>query len=200
MADYSNKNLIEYEADARKEKLSSVIFLLFICTLLVFFIYLKTSVFMLVSVKGDSMCNTLSSGDLLFADRTSAVSRGDIVVILRSDVNEEALIKRVIGVEGDTLWSTGGYVYRSYTDKYGNTVTEKLNEDYVYKQGSTGFFGKVTVPKGCIFVLGDNREISSDSRSFGFVELNCVLGVVPKWSVDIKNSSFIIWYKNAVSG
>lgn len=200
MADYSNKNLIEYEADVKRERLTSVIFLLFICTLLVFFIYLKTAVFMLVSVKGHSMCNTLSNGDLLFADRTSKVSRGDIVVILRSDVNEEALIKRVIGVEGDTLWSEGGYVYRSYLDETGKEVTERLNEDYVYKQGSTKIFGRFTVPKGCIYVLGDNREISSDSRSFGAVDLNCVLGVVPKWSVDVKDSSFMIWYKKAVNG
>ncbi len=200
MADYSNKNLIEYEAAVKREKFTSLIFLLFICTFLIFCFYLRTEVYMLVSVKGSSMCNTLFDGDLLLADKTSTVDRGDVVVVLKNEVKDEALIKRVIGLEGDTIWTEDGYVYRSYVDKNGQTVSEKLEEYYLYRQGSTRIYDKVTVPEGCIYIMGDNRDISSDSRSFGAVELNCVLGIVPQWSINIKDSKFVTWYKEALNG
>lgn len=199
MGDYSNKNLIEKREAIRRENAISIIVTVVLVVVLLVFMYLKTAVFMVVSVKGNSMYDTLSDGDLLFANRLSSVSRGDIVVIHDNEIESEALIKRVIGLEGDDVWAINGYVYITYTDENGERVTEKLVEDYVYRQGTTKMSGKITVPDGCIFVMGDNRTASSDSRYFGSVKLSAVMGVVPDWSVDIKDGGFIKWYKGIVT-
>lgn len=199
MGEYSNKNLIEKREAIRRDNVISVIVTVVLVVILLVFLYLKTAVFMVVSVKGSSMYDTLSDGDLLFANKLSSVSRGDVVVIHDPEIDNEALIKRVIGLGGDELWTVNGYVYITYTDSQGERVTERLVEDYVYREGMTKMSGKITVPEGCIFVMGDNRTASSDSRFFGAVKLSSVMGVVPEWSVNIKDSGFIKWYKGIVT-
>lgn len=199
MGEYSNKNLIEKREAIRRDNVISVIVTVVLVVILLVLLYLKTAVFMVVSVKGSSMYDTLSDGDLLFANKLSSVSRGDVVVIHDPEIDNEALIKRVIGLGGDELWTVNGYVYITYTDSQGERVTERLVEDYVYREGTTKMSGKITVPEGCIFVMGDNRTASSDSRFFGAVKLSSVMGVVPEWSVNIKDSGFIKWYKGIVT-
>lgn len=199
MGEYSNKNLIEKREAIRRDNVISVIVTVVLVVILLVLLYLKTAVFMVVSVKGSSMYDTLSDGDLLFANKLSSVSRGDVVVIHDPEIDNEALIKRVIGLGGDELWAVNGYVYITYTDSQGERVTERLIEDYVYREGTTKMSGKITVPEGCIFVMGDNRTASSDSRFFGAVKLSSVMGVVPEWSVNIKDSGFIKWYKGIVT-
>ncbi len=194
---YSGKNLIEYNKSVRREAYFNVVFCVFLVALLLVLLYYKTFVFMVVSVKGDSMYDTLNNGDLLIADKTVSCSRGDIIVFYDKEINDEALIKRVIAVGGDTVWSQNGYVYIGYTDNNGETVTERLNEDYVYTSGITNVKSTV-VPENCVFVLGDNRGVSHDSRYFGAVSRNSVLGVVTNWSVKIKDSKFVSWYKRAI--
>lgn len=193
----SGKNLIEYDKSSRREAYSNVVFCVILVALFLVLLYYKTFVFMVVSVKGKSMYDTLNDGDLLIADRTASYARGDVIVFYDTEIKNEALIKRVIAVGGDTVWSEDGYVYLSFTDKNGRIVTEKLNEDYVYKKGVTDF-SPTKVPDNCIFVLGDNRENSSDSRFFGVISEKCVLGVVTDWSLKIKDSSFVSWYKRAI--
>lgn len=193
----SGKNLIEYDKSSRREAYSNVVFCVILVALFLVLLYYKTFVFMVVSVKGKSMYDTLNDGDLLIADRTANYARGDVIVFYDTEIKNEALIKRVIAVGGDTVWSENGYVYLSFTDKNGRIVTEKLNEDYVYKKGVTDFL-PTKVPVNCIFVLGDNRENSSDSRFFGVISEKCVLGVVTDWSLKIKDSSFVSWYKRAI--
>ena len=89
--------------------------------------------------------------------------------------NDEPLIKRVIGLEGDKIFidNTSGIVYRN---------GEPLDEPYV-RGGYTNNShqnGAVTVPEGCVYVLGDNRPVSRDSRSpsVGCPSLKNVVGVV----------------------
>ena len=125
----------------------------------------------IVRVDGTSMQHTLEHNDrLLLFNINYEPERGDIVVITRE--NEEPLIKRVIAIAGDTV----------SIDEAANQVYvngKALKEDYI--KGVTvsrDFVGEQTVPEGCLFVLGDNRTVSHDSRSesIGFVSVSDVLG------------------------
>ncbi|MCB0156122.1 MAG: signal peptidase I [Anaerolineae bacterium] len=101
--------------------------------------------------------------------------RGDIVV-LQLDSQDELLIKRVIGLPGDEIVVRDGQVFVNgliLTEPYLSTET-------------TGFFGPVTVPPLHVFVMGDNRNFSNDSRSFGTVPLRDIMGRAwfSYWPVD----------------
>jgi len=91
---------------------------------------------------------------------------GDVVVIRLPTQGNELLIKRVIGLPGDVIDIHDGQVFVN---------GQPLDEPYLV--GSTsGSFGPTTVPPLNIFVLGDNRNFSNDSRSFGTVPLKNVVG------------------------
>jgi signal peptidase I len=92
--------------------------------------------------------------------------RGDVVVIDLHDQGGELLIKRVIGLPGDTVEIRDRQVYVNNLP---------LNEPYL-DAITGGRFGPITVPPLHIFVLGDNRGYSNDSRSFGTVALEQVIG------------------------
>ena len=100
---------------------------------------------------------------------------GDIIVfksdLEATDGTNKDLVKRVIGVEGDKVVITNGQVY----------VNDKvLNEPYLSEGMDTEGEMEVTVPKGKLFVLGDNREVSLDSRydKVGLVDVSDVEGKV----------------------
>ncbi len=128
--------------------------------------------FRIITVDGVSMTNTLHHGDsLVLTSLFYTPQRGDIVVINRPD--GDPLIKRVIGVGGDHIRidEITGLVYVN------NTL---LDEPYV-KGGVTPpyeMLAAVTVPEGHLFVMGDNRCDSLDSRSLGTFPLNQVMGEV----------------------
>lgn len=142
--------------------------------------------FRVVGVDGESMQMTLMDQDrLLLTSGYEQVTRGDIVVIsreLKQDITAadgggrtvmlEPLIKRVIAVEGDTLFIEDGQVYLN---------GELLSEPYL-NQTTPAFelSGTVTVPEGHVFVMGDNRWDSHDSRwnDIGFVEVGDIVGKV----------------------
>ncbi|MCK8060926.1 MULTISPECIES: signal peptidase I [unclassified Fusibacter] len=127
-------------------------------------------------VFGDSMLPTLEDKNLLLLEKTSYLlgepERGDIVVI-RSDLQlygfmKKKLIKRVIGLPGDTIVIGERQVFI-------NGVA--LEEDYLKDERMyDGFTG--TVPEGHVFVLGDNRNNSTDSRkpTVGFVPYSKIQG------------------------
>ena len=91
--------------------------------------------------------------------------RGDVVVI-RLDTQHELLIKRVIGLPGDVIEIHDSQVFVN---------NQPLTEPYL-SSTTTGFYGPTTVPPLHIFVLGDNRNFSNDSRNFGTVPLKDVVG------------------------
>ncbi len=131
-----------------------------------------TLLFRLVSVSGESMTNTLQNGDMLVLfSRLYTLDHGDIVVVNRPD--EAPLIKRVIGLEGDVI---------SIDVENGRMLRngEVLDEPYV-RGGFTpafGFEGPYTVPEGHLFVMGDNRRDSMDSRQLGAMPMQQVVGEV----------------------
>ena len=199
MGRFIGKNLIDLAKEERRDRLLGQITLIVVIGIIFLFLFLKTQVFLAVTVQGSSMENTLNSGDFLFANRQRTAKRGDIVVVYDQNVNPEPIIKRVVAVGGDTIWTENGFVYLKTTDSEGNAVMERLDEYYVKMQGVTNMHEQVTVPEGFVFVLGDNRQVSSDSRAFGVVNSNSIIGVVPQWSINIKDSGFVNWYKRALA-
>ena len=80
------------------------------------------------------------------------------------ETNKTSYIKRVIGVEGDHIKIENGKVYRN-----GFELQEDYIRDGVETEGKT--YADITVPKDCVFVMGDNRDHSTDSRDFGCIPL-----------------------------
>lgn len=134
---------------------------------------LFTMFFRVVNVSGESMTNTLQDGERLILSRAFVSPKfGDIVVIHQE--NDEPLIKRVIGLPGDKIRidEFEGIVYRN---------GKPLEEPYVRGEftPSKGLNKVYTVPEGGIFVMGDNRSNSKDSRDLlDRITLKDVVGVV----------------------
>jgi signal peptidase I len=129
-----------------------------------------------VRVDGFSMVPTLEDGEFVLVSklnyRFGDVERGDIIVFhFPMDPNQE-LIKRVIGLPGDTVSVQNGIV---------SVNGQALNEPYT--AAAPAYSGEWIVPEGQLFVLGDNRNDSSDSHSWGYLPFEKVVGkaVVIYW-------------------
>lgn len=128
-----------------------------------------------VEVRGSSMSPTLVSGDMVILNRFAAITRvperGQLVV-LKDPETHELVVKRIIGLPEETVHVLFDHAY----------VNGKLlDEPYLYhaRKLAKGALGKgVTLPKGSFFVLGDNRNNSIDSRSFGPVPRENIVGVI----------------------
>lgn len=147
-----------------------------------------TFLFRIVSIDGDSMMNTLIDKErVVISNLFYTPENGDIVVISRNTDNsltsassKAPIIKRVIATEGQTVDIKEGFVYVD-----GNKLEEPYTKNYEIDPASTTDLYDVTFPlvveKDCIFVLGDNRHESLDSRSSiigqnGQINVKYVLG------------------------
>ena len=140
-----------------------------------------TFLFRVVTVDGSSMVPNLHHGDrLILTDVTTRYERGEIVVISRAD--DDPLVKRVVAIAGDTIDFRDGSVYLN-----GMLLDEPYidQETYDVSPGPPDF--PLTVPRGYVFVMGDNRGNSLDSRSYevGLVDTHRILG---KLLVHLSNS------------
>ena len=122
-------------------------------------------------VETDSMSPTLDAGDVAVIDRLSPrwadLGRNDLLVFRRGD---ELVLKRVVGVPGDVVAIRDALLYVN---------AKRVREPYVDHATIDGvYFGPVEVPPGHVFVLGDRREGSIDSRTYGPVPLSAVQGRV----------------------
>lgn len=156
---------------------------------------INTKVFAMAKVQKSSMENTLYSDEKLIVDKLSynflKPERGDIIIFLKDEEkgnvleesykyikevasfnhltdNRTRYVKRVIGVEGDEINISSGYVYIN---------GEKLEELYI--KGETynrDIEFPIVVGENEFFVLGDNREVSQDSRDFGLINVNQIEG------------------------
>jgi signal peptidase I len=132
-----------------------------------------------VRVYNISMQPTLHEGNLLVVNKLAyklgEPKRGDIIVFHYQGTVTEDYIKRVIGLPGDTVDVRGGIVRVN-----GQAITEP------YIAELPGYTGTWKVPEGELFVLGDNRNHSSDSHDWGFVEQEWVVGraIIVYWPLD----------------
>jgi signal peptidase I len=121
-------------------------------------------------VHGQSMEPNLHTDQRLVVEKVSyrlhGPRRGDIVVFSMPQQSEELLIKRVIGLPGETVEIHDGKVYINGT---------LLDEPYL-TQETRGRFGPIVIPPLHVFVLGDNRSFSNDSRAFDAVPIENILG------------------------
>ena len=139
-------------------------------------LFIKSFIFNTTYVLGNSMYPTLHERDRLFANKIplyfSSPNRGEIIVLKAPDIANKDYIKRVIGVEGDTVAIIDGKVYLN---------GELLEEDYIEEDVYTEVYGENywEVPEGYVFVLGDNRHegASKDSRFFGCIPIDSIKGV-----------------------
>ena len=139
----------------------------------------RTYVFARADVDGKSMYSTLNDKDVLFVEKVSLlthkINRGQIVIFDSKNYTNDIYVKRVIGIEGDEIEIKDGKVYlngtalqENYLDE--NTVTNP--GPFILKNG------KYKVEKDYVFVLGDNREDSVDSRILGPISTKDLKGHV----------------------
>ncbi|MCR2820740.1 signal peptidase I [Lederbergia panacisoli] len=132
-----------------------------------------------IVVDGYSMMPTLHNGDRMIVNKLGKPERFDIIVFHAPE--QKDYIKRVIGLPGDTveyrddtLYINGKPYAEPYLDSYKSQIVEgPLTEDFTLEETPVG---QKTVPKGELFVMGDNRRSSKDSRHIGSISIKKVIG------------------------
>jgi signal peptidase I len=135
-------------------------------------VLIRTFIVTPVKVQGLSMFPTLNDGEILILKKyDKSYKRFDIVVLNKDN---SKLIKRIIGLPGEHI---------SYVDNVLYVNDKKIDEEFLpsnldFEDFDTILLGNSTIPKGYYFVVGDNRNNSTDSRIFGFVKKEDILGTV----------------------
>jgi signal peptidase I len=147
-------------------------------------IIFRTVLFASYVVDGESMEPTLFDGNLLMVNKVvynlEDVDRFDVIVFHANQ--QDDYVKRVIGLPGDKieykddkLYINGKYIEEKFLEPYRNVNSnEPFTEDFTLEE----ITGNAEVPEGKLFVMGDNREDSLDSRSFGFISQKQLVGKV----------------------
>ena len=130
-------------------------------------ISIRTFIITPIIVQGESMVPTLDGREIMILKKyDTTYERFDIVVVNKS-VEGDNLIKRVIGLPGETIRYKNGKLY----------INGKIIDDK-YAYGNTGNFQEITLGEDEYFLMGDNREISLDSRSLGIIKKSEIEGTV----------------------
>ena len=153
-------------------EISSVLLTALIAVSIIFTFFFKLS-----TVSGQSMENTLQHGDnLLITSLSKEFEIGDVIVINKEYLTEDVLIKRVVAVEGQVV---------SFDPLTRKLIVDGQIVDEPYIKETMSYFpqfmsGEFVVPEGHLFVMGDNRNHSADSRipSIGFIDERRVIGKV----------------------
>ena len=140
---------------------------------------LKTFVFQPYQIPSGSMEETIMTGDLVFSEKVSYYIRepevGDVVTFADPEVAGRTLIKRVVAVGGQTVTLNNGHVYVD-----GVMASEAHTQGASYPLARHALNAQIsypyTVPLGYVWVMGDNRENSADSRYFGAIPSSSISG------------------------
>jgi signal peptidase I len=170
-------------------------------------LFIRTFIVQAFKIPSGSMKPTLVVGDHILVNKftygvkipfvrntlipVGEPARGDIVVFIYPEDRSKDFIKRVIAVGGDTVQIRNKQIYVNgsiYRDNVGVYVDDRIIPGSMQPRDN---FGPVKVPPGHLFVMGDNRDQSYDSRFWGFVELKDVMGkaFIIYWSWDGEGSS-----------
>ena len=148
-------------------------FIIYLLTLMAVAIFIRTFIFEPVQCIGISMYPTLVGGEGMFTEKltyTVSAPQRDDIIICRYPYHTEKCVKRVIAVPGDRISISDGAIYLN---------GEKLDESaYWVGYIENSEMPEVTVPDKCLFVVGDNRNHSGDSRHVGFIPYCQVKGKV----------------------
>ena len=163
--------------------------IIIVCVVLGLSFVLRTFVYQAYAIPSGSMETTIMTNDLVFTEKVTyrmhEPEAGDIVTFADPSDPERTLIKRVIATEGQTVDLIDGSVYVDGV---------KLTEPYTNGLPSNPLSSRVTfpyeVPEGMLWVMGDNRTNSSDSRVFGAIPISSVTG----------KAIFTIWPPDRIGG
>ena len=148
-------------------------FIIYLLTLMAVAIFIRTFIFEPVQCIGISMYPTLVGGEGMFTEKltyTVSAPQRDDIIICRYPYHTEKCVKRVIAVPGDRISISDGAIYLN-----GERLDESAYWDGYIEDSD---MPEVTVPEKCLFVVGDNRNHSGDSRHVGFIPYWQVKGKV----------------------
>ncbi len=168
-------------------------------------LFIRTFVVQAFKIPSGSMKQTLQIGDHILVNKfiygikipywrktivpVKDPQKGDVIVFKFPEDPEKDFIKRVVGVGGDVIESRNKKLYVNH--KPVNHDFGVHTDSYIYPKNvrKRDNFGPITVPENSLFVMGDNRDESYDSRFWGFVDLKAVSGkaFIIYWSWDKEN-------------
>lgn len=176
----SSQSTGQQSSERRKREVYGWIFSLLAAVVIA--LALRLFVFEFIRVDGESMHPTLQDEEYVFMERVtywfSEPQHGDIIICHYPD-STDTYVKRVIGVGGDTLRVTNGVLY----------INGEASFDY-FSEPMNMEVAEITIPEGCVYVMGDNRNNSTDSRIVGALPLDLVLG----------KALFVIWPPENIGG
>ena len=183
-----------------KSKIQEYVEAIIIAIIIAFFI--RTFVIQAFKIPSGSMKPTLQIGDHILVNKfiygiripylrntlipISDPKKGDIVVFIYPEDRSKDFVKRVMATGGDIIEIRNKQIYLNglpFRDAYGVYADSFVIPGAIQPRDN---FGPVTIPRGSIFVMGDNRDQSYDSRFWGFVDLKDVMGkaFIIYWSWD----------------
>lgn len=159
--------------------------------------YYKSHIAQAYKIPTSGMKPTLLVGDYIIADKSirklDQIERGDIIIFAYPKDPSKDYIKRIIGLPDDlikiknkALYINGILYEEEYVVHEDNRIFPRDKPPYAIRDN----FGPITVPENALFVLGDNRDSSNDSRFWGFVDIYDLKGRATTiyWSVDRENN------------
>ncbi len=186
---------------SKKEKIKSKVqeYIEAIIIAILIALVIRTFVIQAFKIPSRSMVPTLLVGDQILVNKfiygvkipylrktiipVTNPQKGDIVVFIYPNDRSKDFIKRVIGIAGDKIEIKNKRIFindKEYSDSYGVYSDNLIYPGIIQPRDN---FGPVTVPQGSLFVMGDNRDESSDSRYWGFVDIK-----------DVEGKAFIIYW------